>query len=87
MDGLLITGITNEAFLLHLKEVAKEAVKEAVKETKTEDLLTQEEASTSLDISKTTIIKWGKKGIVTPIDKGGRVYYDRKEIMSRNKKG
>jgi DNA-binding XRE family transcriptional regulator len=85
MDGILITGTNSEDFLNRIRQISLEAAKEAIKEKSKEDLLTQEEAASYLDISKTTIIKWGKRHIVTPIEMGGRVYYDRLQIHNKKK--
>lgn len=46
-----------------------------------DDFLTRQEVCDLLSISYGTLHQWVKKGILTPLTKGGRVYYSRKHII------
>jgi len=43
--------------------------------------LTQAEAAALLQVSKGTLINWAREGIVRPIKRGRRIYYNKAELL------
>ncbi len=46
--------------------------------------LTQKEAAAFLKCNVNTLIKWGKRGLVKPLKKGNRVYYQKADLLAAN---
>jgi hypothetical protein len=66
-----------------LKGLIREAIQEhyqSQKHTNMEGVLTLEEARTYFDISKSTLWDWRRKGILTTISIGKKIYIRRAEI-------
>lgn len=74
-----------EAIQKELEEI-KKAVKElSEKEQKTTEpntLVDRKELSEMFGVNPSTIWRWQKKGILNPKGIGGRVYFDRAEVMN-----
>ncbi|MEN7549289.1 helix-turn-helix domain-containing protein [Rapidithrix thailandica] len=62
-------------------EISKQNFKQEEKEEK-DELLTIEQACEFLDVSRTTIVQWRKKGILTWIRRGRRVYFKKSDLMN-----
>lgn len=74
-----------------LNEMIKAAVREefAKQQTHEDDnseLLTVEEACNLLSISRATLFNWKKEGTLPSQRIGGRVYFNRKDIINSAKK-
>lgn len=83
MDGLFIPNVNKDEFLAIIRETVLSASREAYEELASEKLFTQEQTADILDITKATLIKWGKKGYISPIELGGRVYYKKSEVYQK----
>ncbi len=87
MDKVILTPVPMDEFLNSIREVIREEVKRETSEEGREALISQKEACKLFNpaISLTTIIKWGKDGVLNPRKVGGRVYYTRAEILEAAK--
>lgn len=72
----IISGADLREFALHIIDELR-----TNKPEEEPELITVDEACKLLDISKPTLWRWSNNGIVKPIRKGGRVYYNHQEIM------
>ena len=74
-----------EAIQKKLEEIEK-AVKElSEKEQKTTEpntLVDRKELSEMFGVNQSTIWRWSKRGILNPKGIGGRVYFDRAEVLN-----
>jgi hypothetical protein len=84
--GIYIPGLSKEQLFSFIKETVTQATKEVLDKSNGDILLTQEEATCLLDISKTTIIKWGKIGLIKPKEVGGRVFYLKSDLLKIGEK-
>lgn len=81
MNTSIFTMLSSE----DLKEIIKSCIKEEISvyfandkaERPNYDMLTMKEVSKMLDVSKPTIIKWTKQGLLYAQRIGRRVYYKR----------
>lgn len=80
-SGFYLTGISKEELLQAIKETVKEGTREEFNKLSNDVLLTQEEASQFLKVSKTTLIHWAKKGKILSTRVGGRVYYKKSDLL------
>ena len=80
-SGFYLSGISKEELLQAIKETVKEGTREEFNKLSNDVLLTQEEASKFLKVSKTTLIDWAKKGKIISTRVGGRVYYKKSDLL------
>ena len=83
--AIIITNENKESFFKELENRFVEAGKKLLNIQEREDLLTQEEASKLLSITKATLISYQKKGKVKAHHLGRRVYYKRSELLNFQK--
>ena len=65
-----------------LEDQVKKMVLERSNDTSQDDLLTRSQAANYLQINLSTLWSWTKKGKVTALAIGNRVYYKKSEIDS-----
>lgn len=65
-----------------IKEKGKALLLALLKETQPKDFLTTKEMCNYLHISKSTLERWRKKGVIKSYGVEGRVYFSRDEVKS-----
>lgn len=85
-EGIFLSGMSKEELLDLIKQAVKEGTKEEYSKLSNDKLLTQEQASEFLSVSKTTLIDWAKKGKISPTRVVGRIYYKKSDLLNINSK-
>ncbi|MGZ8890813.1 MAG: helix-turn-helix domain-containing protein [Nitrososphaeraceae archaeon] len=87
MQNLIILTNNPEEYKNLLKETFQELLqeKEPLEESSLEQPLTTEGACKFLNISKTTLCDWKKKGIVPYFKLGKRVYFEKAKLIEAGK--
>lgn len=80
--GFYLSGISKEELLHEIKETVKQGTREEFERLSNDKLLTQEEASEFLKVSKTTLIDWSKKGKIIATKIVGRVFYKQSDLLN-----
>lgn len=85
---LLVTLTTDQ-----LKSIISEAIKTELEKInqvnlieKSTDLLTRKQLMDYLSVSSTTLHNWNRDGILFPKQIGGRVFYEKSDVLSLTKK-
>lgn len=83
MENLSIIQVSPQ----HLKELIADGVKLGLSANKPstdneyeDDILTVEETAAYFKVERQTIYNWSKKGILTPLIRGGRVYFKKSDL-------
>lgn len=85
MEQILVTTLQVEdlqnLIISSLKQVLKEITDEKNRTEENEEILTTEDIQKIFKVSKVTIHKWKKKGILPYYKMGRKVYYKKSEIF------
>lgn len=68
--------------LAEIKKAVQELSAKEQKTTETNTLVDRKELSEMFGVNQSTIWRWQKRGILNPKGIGGRVYFDRTEVMN-----
>ncbi len=79
-EGIIVT--TQKELQNLISETLDNKIKELKLElqSKPTDLLPRKEVAKILNVSEGTLYNWAKKGYLTPVSIGRRVYYNRSDI-------
>lgn len=69
-----------------LREFGLQLLAEKREEEKDAELVPVSEVCRLYKVSKPTLWRWGKKGIVNPTKRGGKVYFQKSELNMLKKK-
>ena len=86
MEQLLITNYQREDLESLIKKCLKEVLKDyllenAQQETEKEEILSIEDVQKIFNVSKVTIHKWKKKGLIPYYKMNRKLYFKRSEIL------
>jgi hypothetical protein len=83
MQTILVSGLTKEEFYAALREIVSEEVGAALKTSAVDsELLSVKELQLFLKVSRVTIASWVKKGLLTKLGIGGRVFFRKEEVLA-----
>ncbi|WP_372769481.1 helix-turn-helix domain-containing protein [Lutibacter sp.] len=83
MKQIIFTGITPEDFqndILKLFKAQFDELKREYSPKKPEEFLTRKETAKMLHVDESTLYNWNRRGVLSPVGIGARVYYRRTDI-------
>ena len=75
-----VTANDLKVFALDLVEMAKQELKQQITDANTETYLSPDQVCKMLDVDRTTLWRWDKKGYLCPVEVGGKRRYPMSKI-------